>query len=229
VPILGVTMLQTLRLNVVLPPSRSASCDALLLFADANGDPVGRSLTVSLSAGQAAFLDLAGSTLVRGLGQRAEVRAIVSPIDDAGASADGCLATAEVYDAATGADRVLAVGVPAVQLPPNPIIGMVGLGLFQTARLNVLAVPPNPCLGDLGFADSAGNPVGASQRVSLNSGQAAFLDLNGNTLVRRLGQRAEVRPVFTPAGGTCQVSAQVYEQVTGSTLVQTNPGPPTTE
>jgi hypothetical protein len=226
-PVLGVTMLQTLRLNVVTPPNPIAPCDAELSFADSNGNPVGRRLTVNLSAGQAAFLDLAGATLVNKLGQRAQVRPVVSPIDDAGVSADGCVATAEVYDTSTALDRVLVVGLPAVQFPPSPIFGMLGLGRFQTARLNVVATPPSPvCEGVLSFADSAGNPVGGLKPVILNSGQADFLDLNGNTLVQKLGQRVEVRPVFTPSAGTCHTSAEVYEQVTGSTLVQSQPGPP---
>jgi hypothetical protein len=220
---LGVTALQTLRLNVVaLPPS---PCVGTLSFADSNGNPAGRNVTVELAPGQAAFLDVAGSTLQR-LGQRAEVRPIVSPIDSDGTGADGCKATAEVFDTATGFDRVLVVGLPAVQDPAPPQFGMVGLGLFQTARLNVVALPPNPCVGELHFVNSAGNSVGSPARVSLNPGVAAFLDLNGNTLVRALGQRAEVRPVFTPEGGVCQTSAEVYEQITGSTLVQMQPGPP---
>jgi hypothetical protein len=153
------------------------------------------------------------------------VRAIVAPIDDDGASADGCVGTVEVFDSSTGLDRVLANGVPAVQAPPNPVVfGMVGLGLFQTARLSLLNVPPNPvCEGILSFADKDGNPVGSSRRVSLGPGQAAFLDLNGNTLVRALGQRAEVRPVFELVSGDCRPSVEVYEQITGSTMVQALP------
>src|SRR5262245_15940576 len=226
-PVLGVTALQTMRINVTLPPNPVGPCDAVLGFADSNGTLVGPTLTVVLQAGQAAFLAIAGKTLVRGLGQRAQLRPVVTPVDEGGSGADGCVAIAEVFDTATALDRVLSVGVPAVQLPPSPIFGMVGLGKHQTARLSVVATPPNPiCEGVLSFADSAGNPVGGSRSVVLSSGQAAFLDLNGNDLVQSLGQRVEVRPVFTQESGSCQTSAEVFEQLTGSTMVQVNPGPP---
>lgn len=82
----------------------------------------------------------------------------------------------------------------------------------------------------MGYADGAGNPVGSAKRVILSAGQADFLDLNGNGLVSQLGQRVEVRPVFTPVSGTCRSSVQVYEQITGSTLVYIpTPGPPDVE
>ncbi len=225
-PTLGVTGLQTMRLNVVaVPPS---PCVAILGFSDSNGAPVGGTLSVNLNTGQSASLDIAGNTLVRGLGQRVQVRPTITPNEREGGGADTCAATTEVFDTLTGVDRVLVNGLPAVQVPPSPAFGMLGLGLFQTARLNVVATPPNPCVGTLSFADAAGNPVGSFTRVGLAAGQAGSLDLNGNGLVRGLGQRVEVRPVFTPEGGSCQVSAEVFEQITGSTLVQDNPGPPDT-
>lgn len=104
---LGVTVLQTVRLNVVAyPPS---PCIGQISFADKNGNQLGTPMPVDLTPGQSTFLDLPGNTLVNGLGQRAEVNPVVtlSPV-----AASACIASAEVYDNG--------VGVTAVLFPPAP-------------------------------------------------------------------------------------------------------------
>lgn len=85
----GVTELQTAQLNVVA--YSPDPCIGTLSFVNSNGVPVGNTMNVQLAAGQAASLELAGSTLVTKLGQRAEVQPVVS------ASNGGCIASAEVY------------------------------------------------------------------------------------------------------------------------------------
>ncbi len=99
---LGVTSLQTVRLNVVaFPPS---PCVGMISWGDKNGTQIGTSLAVQLSVGEATHLDLPGGGA---LGQRAEVRPVV--VVNGGA----CIASAEVYSNKTRATR-------AVYYPPSP-------------------------------------------------------------------------------------------------------------
>jgi hypothetical protein len=103
---LGVTLFQTVRLNVVaFPPT---PCIGQIGFSDRNGTPTGPSKAVQLSAGpgQATFLDLPGNALVSAFGQRAEVRPVVTVIGGA------CIASTEVYNNG--------VGATAVYFPPTP-------------------------------------------------------------------------------------------------------------
>jgi hypothetical protein len=85
----GLTVLQTARVNVVAYPSQA--CVAQIGFVNASGVPVANTMNVQLAPGQAASLDLPGSTLVTKLGQRSEVQPVVS------APNGGCVASAEVY------------------------------------------------------------------------------------------------------------------------------------
>ena len=71
---------------------------------DKNGTPIGTSLAVQLSVGEATHLDLPGGGA---LGQRAEVRPVVAVTGGA------CIASAEVYNNITRATR-------AVYYPPVP-------------------------------------------------------------------------------------------------------------
>jgi hypothetical protein len=101
--ILGVTFFQTVRLNVVaFPPD---PCAGVISFVDRNGNPIGTSLQVNLSAGDATHVDLPGGGA---LGLRAEVRPVVAVNEGA-----ACIASAEVYNNETKATR-------AVYYPPVP-------------------------------------------------------------------------------------------------------------
>lgn len=106
---LGLTVLQTVRLNVVAFPP--VPCIGQISFTDKNGNPIGGSMNVGLQGGQATFLDLPGNTLVSALGQRAEVIPVVTLAPNGG-SANACVASAEVYGNALRAT--------AVYFPPNP-------------------------------------------------------------------------------------------------------------
>jgi hypothetical protein len=103
---IGVTVLQTARLNVVAFPPEP--CIAQLSFVNSQGAQVGNTLNVQLSPGQATSLDLPGSTLVTGLGQRAEVQPVVSSTNG------GCAASAEVY--------INGLGTTSTFYPPDPCI-----------------------------------------------------------------------------------------------------------
>jgi hypothetical protein len=101
---IGVTELQTVRLNVVAYPPDP--CDGQLSFVNAQGAQVGNTLNVQLAPGQAASLDLPGTTLVTKLGQRSEVQPVVT------APNGGCIASTEVY--------VNGLGTTSVYFPPDP-------------------------------------------------------------------------------------------------------------
>src|ERR1700690_752918 len=99
---LGVTSLQTVRLNVVAFPP--VPCIGTISWSDDNGTPIGTSMAVQLGVGEATHLDLPGGGA---LGSRAEVRPVVTVI------AGACIASAEVYAKANGETR-------AVYYPPVP-------------------------------------------------------------------------------------------------------------
>jgi hypothetical protein len=101
---IGVTELQTVRLNVVAYPPDP--CVGELSFANAQGAQVGNTLNVQLAPGQAASLDLPGTTLVTKLGQRAEVQPVVTMTNG------GCVASAEVW--------LIGLGATSVYFPPDP-------------------------------------------------------------------------------------------------------------
>jgi hypothetical protein len=101
---IGVTSLQTVRLNIVaFPPD---PCVAQLSFVNSQGVQVGNTLNVQLAPGQAASLDLPGTTLVTKLGQRTEVQPVVT------APNGGCVASAEVW--------LNVLGATSVYYPPDP-------------------------------------------------------------------------------------------------------------
>src|SRR5215831_15903506 len=86
-----------------------------------------------------------------------------------------------------------AVAQIAQMPPPEPDdinFPSVGISLGQTARLHLVnlgpetpgTVPPGPCRAQLGFLDSAGNPLAPMSQLSLAPGQAGFVDLNRDTL-----------------------------------------------
>ena len=222
-PMIGITRGQTLLVSLVAFPP--APCVAQLGFQDSSGNPVGSTRSVTLAPGQSASLALNGNSLTNSVGQRVEVLPTIVP---AAGVASECQGSAEVFDNVRGGTSVLIPG--AIGFPPNPALGMLGVNVLQTVRLIVVAFPPDPCFGQIGFADRNGNPVGNAVAVNLAPGQAAFLDLPGNTLVTTLGRRAEVRPIVTltnPTGApdACIASAELYTNAGGRTAVYYPPAP----
>ncbi len=219
---IGLVRGQTLQINLVaIPPD---PCSARLGFQNSAGEPVGPTLSVALQPGQSASLALNGDTLTNVPGQRVEVLSTVVPVTLASSAfVNQCDATAEVFDNTLEISSVVVPGQPGFAAAPE--FGMLGVTGPQTARLNVVAYPPDPCNGTLSFVDSAGVPVGDTRNVQLAPGQAAFLELPGSTLVTKLGQRAEVRPVVTAPDGGCIASTEVYLNRLGATSVYFPPDP----
>jgi hypothetical protein len=101
---LGVTSVQTIRLNVVaFPPN---PCDGTLSFVNSNGVVVGNTLGVQLLPNQAAALNVAGSLVVTKSGQRGELHPVVS------VGSGSCVASVEVFANTTE--------IQAAFFPPNP-------------------------------------------------------------------------------------------------------------
>jgi hypothetical protein len=219
-PMIGITLGQTLQINLVAYPPDP--CIAQMGFLNSSGALVGQVRNVTLQPGQSASLTIDGNSLVSSFGQRVQLmpRVLVNPN-----SPSACQATAEVFGDLIGATTVLAIG--AQGNPSNPQFGLAHLTVFQTARLNISAFPPDPCIATISFVDGNGSLLGNSlKNVQLASGQAAFLDLRGLTLLGGLGQRASVRPVVTlnsaapgtaPSANVCAVSAEIYDDFDGAT------------
>jgi hypothetical protein len=220
----GITRGQALQVNVVaFPPD---PCFAQLGFQDSSGDPIGATSTVALQPGQSGSLSLNGNAVAGVVGQRVEALPVVVPtsiVSSAATPPNQCIASAEIIDDLLGLTSILIPG--SMGWPVAPIFGALGVTEFQTVRLNVVAYPPDPCIGQLSFVNSDGIQVGNAMPVQLAPGQAAYLDLAGITLVTKLGQREEVRPVVTASSGACVASAEVYVNGLGTTAVYYPPDP----
>jgi hypothetical protein len=108
----GVGFLQTVRLNVTaFPPD---PCFGTLSFTDVEGNPIGASSPARLTAGQATFIDLPGTSIVSDSGH-GEVMAVFT--QPPGVAPGDCLPSVEVYDQLTGGTQVL---IPS-EVNPGPI------------------------------------------------------------------------------------------------------------
>ena len=217
-PMIGIVRGQTLQINIAAYPPDP--CFAQIGFQDANGTAVGTSMNVTLQTGQSASLSVNANTLVSELGQRIELLPTVVPT--AGIVSQ-CDASAEVFDNLLGSSSVIVPGT--LGYAPSLEFAMLGVTELQTVRLNVVAFPPVPCVGELSFVNNSGVQVGNLLNVQLAAGQAASLDLPGSTLVTKLGQRAEVRPVVTAPNGGCVASAEIYSNAFGFTTAYIPPDP----
>jgi hypothetical protein len=224
----GTAFGQTLRLNVEALPN--GPCRAQLSFVDRNGQPQPPPYrTVSLSPGQADFLDFNASTVLTQFGQRMEVRPVITLLP--GPVASVCQTTAEVFDNFTGFTLLALQPQPppvVPQIPPN--FGLAGIAPGQTLRLNVVAFPNGPCKAQLSFVDRNGAPQPPPNKiVNLNLGQADFLDVSAASLGLPFGQRVELRPVVTltsdPNASACLANAEAYDPLSGRTWALQPQGP----
>jgi hypothetical protein len=227
----------------VTPPA-GGPVELTLGFVDFNDNPVGPTLTSTpLSAGQTVSLDLDASTLLTALGQRGEVRPVVSVASVTGAPvATTIAASGQVVDRLTGFGNFVSVNAPT-QFPGGPLtLAPMVLAGGEIMRLIVVArdagagqlapgTPgatsnyiPAPCVGQLGFADGNGNPLGPGTPVNLSPGMAASLDLNSASLQLPGGHRIDVQPLVTitasasvPQPSVCVASVEVFDNATGRT------------
>lgn len=113
---------QTLRLNVVNRPAQagfpSGPCRATIGFADATGSayPPGPTRNVDLAPGQAAFVQFDFDRVLTQFGQRLQLRPVVIPAYEG--SAQGCIASAEMFDQFTGRTMAYTAAYAAQEPPP---------------------------------------------------------------------------------------------------------------
>jgi hypothetical protein len=222
--VIGITRGQTLQINVAAYPP--APCFAQLGVQDSNGNPIGATSAVALQPGQSASLSINGNTLAGSVGERVEVLPFVVPtviVCSAAIRPNQCVASVEIFDNVIGLTSVLIPG--STGWPLAPIFGTLGVTEFQTVRLNVVAYPPDPCIGQLSFVNSDGIQVGDALPVQIPPGQGLYMDLAGSTLVTKLGQREELRPVVTSSSGACVASTEVYINGLGTTAEYYQPDP----
>jgi hypothetical protein len=102
---IGVGFLQTVRLNVVAyPPS---PCFGTLSFTDTHGNLIGTPSTVSLTGGQAGFVDLPGTAVPSDSGHGEVMAVFAQTPQTPGVPPGACLPSAEVYDQLTGGTQVI--------------------------------------------------------------------------------------------------------------------------
>jgi sugar lactone lactonase YvrE len=224
-----VTKVQTLRLTVVAGPvlvPPGVPVEAVLGFANEQGDSVGPSLPATLAPGQAVSIDLDASTLISS--GHLVVRPVVTSPAGAPAAGETIEASVEVFDTANGIGSVF--GRAAHSIPAAPSFVPQGLPYGQTMRIAALAPPDSPCDALLTFADTNGNPIGPTKNVNLNPGQIATLDFNANSITGQAGQRIEVQPMITlraiPRGpaSACEGAVEVYDQHTQRTATRQDSG-----
>jgi len=224
-PLLGGGLGQTLRITIT---GTGDLCQATLGFRDGKGVPVpddGRVRTVTLKKHESAFHELNFNRFVTRLGQRYEVRAVVTQPPDP--IMRSCRWSAEVYDQFSKRTTLI-YGHPiqSQPIPDDGHLAPVGLVLGQTVRFGVVAEPvPNDGSPAPPFAlqvdlHSATGVVLDSKILKLAPGEAGFMDLNMNGLVR-FGERGIINPCMMPvapgSAAGCKLSVQVFDQFTGWT------------
>ncbi len=214
-PPLGLSFGQRVRTTAIAPSN--AGCTGTLGFRDAAGNAVGSAKVLNLDAGASKFVELSAASLGVLPGGRKEVRPF---------AAGSCMFTAETYDIVSGWTAAYASDLPSV--PPDPVLPALGVGFGLTLRANVYNPSGTACTGTLGFVNSAGGSLplaGAVQSLDGNVVRSVSLAASGFTsidvtgLVTTLGQRAEVRPVWsaTPID-PCRVGVEIFEPLTGRTV-----------
>jgi hypothetical protein len=149
--------------------------------------------------------------------------------------------------AAAGAWQIRRAHAMPTAVEDQASFGMVGITFGQTVRLNIVnlvqpsdtTLPPGVCRVVLSFRDVNGRPFTDAngqvvrREVSLQSGEAAFLDLNGDLFappstngVGRLQMRPFARVVSeprSPAGNfppdPCRATMEVFDNTTGRTTI----------
>jgi hypothetical protein len=211
-------------------PAPGEPVELTLGYEDLNGNRIGPSLTTPpLAPGQTASLDLDANTLVTRIGQRVDVRPVITAQTASGAPPEVTLAsTTEVVDKLTGFGTVLARTVDSGNGAPT--FGLQGLAGGETLRLTALAREAGAtafnCIAQLSFGDKNGSPIGPTMPVNLSPGTGASLDLNADSLGLGFERRMDVQPIVTltppapgavPTNSVCEASAEVFDHFTGRT------------
>jgi hypothetical protein len=142
-----------------------------------------------------------------------------------------CLASAELFDDASGASQVEVAATQPAQVGVAPTYGLHGVAGGELLRLNVSAYPTglifpgNHCQATISFTSpETGTTIGPpALPVNLSPGQSAFLDFNPATLGIP-GARIEVHPNIALASSlsACSPTAEVWDSSSGRTRAWTH-------
>ena len=220
-------MLQTARLVARLG-SPGGAVQAQIGFVNvATGNLLAPLTVVTLNSGQTESVDLNLTPFVSLLGQRVEVQPVIVESPSAPGAVDPgpiqISASVQMLDEVAGYGTVLAPvpqpGASAPALGPQILAG------GQTMRVDVVASGPDPCVGQIAFNDGNGNSLIPAVQVNLVPGTGTSVDLNGDGLALRFGQRIEVQPVLTVGppsaavalNSVCSASVEVFDHLLGRT------------
>jgi hypothetical protein len=135
--------------------------------------------------------------------------------------------------------RSAALGILAVSLLMNPVgrgaaqtappsgtpFGQIGVGAFETARINAYCradVPPGPCIVGFAFYDTQGRIL-KQIVLTLMPGRAGSLDIQGMA-VDRTALRTQIVPWMKMAGGGAALATlEVFDNQTGASRVMLAP------
>jgi hypothetical protein len=233
---------QTARLAVVnvtrfIPNEPVLPCRATLSFVNGSGqvatntDGLPATERVTLAAGASTTFEFPAPASATGAANRVALRPVLQKDSERCA----LLASAEVFDGATGATTVAIPNEPFLPQTfgvPLNLFGLHGIVSGQTARITATnlaprATPGEPVRLELSFVDAAGrtviNALGQPLvlQVALQAGASAFLDLRvpaGTLLMRPVVRRfAPLRPSAPQA--PVVVGAEIFDSASGVTKV----------
>ena len=253
--VVGLAAGQVARLNVANvahPIFKDAFCEVALSMVDGGGayeDPE----QFVLLPGQSGFIELTHAQALLRARERAPVRfalrlpvlGVIEGITDPEQVPPHCVATMEIYDALSGATRV--IGNP--DSSPTPRVrqsfGIVGLVRGQVARLTLVntldpAASHDPdqmpvCRAALSFLDASAVGYHDPEEKLLLPGQSGFIELAYSQAVpsdplTRFSPRLPFRGVIEGHGDPlalppeCVATLEIYDALSGVTRVWIPPG-----
>jgi hypothetical protein len=109
-------------------------------------------------------------------------------------------------------------GVVPAQAATRQMLAPIGGGYGQTVRLTIAAPAGARCATSAGLLLPAQPTPIEARELDLAPGQTAVVEVSVTRLLGRPGRRVELLPYVEPRVGSCLVSTEVFEQVTGRTM-----------
>jgi hypothetical protein len=109
-------------------------------------------------------------------------------------------------------------GAVSAHAATRQVLAPVGGAYGQTVRLTVAASAGARCALSAGLLLPAQPAPVEARELDLAPGQIGVVDVSVTRLLGRPGRRVELLPYVEPRAGSCLVSTEVFEQVTGRTM-----------
>ena len=109
-------------------------------------------------------------------------------------------------------------GAVSAHAATRQVLAPVGGAYGQTVRLTVAASAGARCALSAGLLVPAQPAPVEARELDLAPGQIGVVDVSVTRLLGRPGRRVELLPYVEPRAGSCLVSTEVFEQVTGRTM-----------